>query len=602
MTRRLVVSILMVSLTVLVLAIAGRAWERQSALASQSAAAKSNTAVRIGASCGAAVWQFDDQALDTILRSELLDNSLISVRIFQNESDTIAWLTRLPTGKVTQVTSAPVGNYDTRNFPIHYSGNGGALSLQATVSLWFDDSFSLSVLISDLVWNILVVVFIVVTLTLLLAFSVLRQLVRPLEFLRSGMIEAAESSSRGANSPSIRDNLPKAAFPELERMASDLDVVFSTISSAISQQKSTEAKIQNLNENLESLVLERTEELAHTNRELSETLESLKRVQDELVNSAQLAVLGRLVATIAHELNTPLGAIVSSNSSVLQGLADLGTDLLPFFASLGGPEREFLQALVASAAHRTFPLDTPEDRLLKKRYVHFFETHGGDDPINLADILVETGYRTDERGLDYLVGLKGYSEVIEAGGKLGSLLLATRIVGLATEKASKFVTALKTYSRSDDGDDTQEVDVIASLETVLLLFQHEIKLGVKVEKDFQNVPLVRCRHEGIQQVWTNLIGNAFHAMGHRGTLTLKVFEQAPWVVVSVQDSGSGIPVPLQGRIFTPFFTTKKPGEGTGLGLDIARRIVMEGGGNISFESSPGHTVFQVRLPVSPVLP
>ena len=601
MTRRLVATVVMVSFVVLVLAIGFRAFERESSLKLQSENLKSNTAIRISASCGAAVWQFDEQALNTILRSELLDPSLVSIRIFQNENDTIEWLTRDPRQAVVRVTGPPVGDYESRSFPIRYGRDNEPLATLATVTLWFDDTPLRTAMLSDILWNVILVSFIVLTLTLSLSWSVLRRLVRPLETIRSGLIEAAAQSSQGSDSIAILERLPRSAFPELERMAKDLDGVFGKISGAISKQKSTEAKIQNLNDNLESLVVERTAELAKTNQELNQAMDSLRKVQDELVNSAQLAVLGRLVASIAHEINTPLGAIVSSNSTMAIGLEGLDREILPPYNSLSEQGRALFGILLKSAKERVFPNDQPDDRQTRKRFAALLAAKGVTDPESMADTLVECGFRSTDSELETLLTIPDHAQAIELAGQVAAILFASTIVQVASEKVTNFVAALKTYSRSSHHDETVSVDIPRSLETVLVLFQHEIKLGIEIVRDFQPVPSARCL-SGIQQVWTNLISNAFHAMGHHGLLTIRVFEHDGSIVVEIEDNGIGIQPVVQSRVFSPFFTTKKPGEGTGLGLDIARRIVLESGGSINFKSQPGQTVFTVTLPSMELLP
>jgi signal transduction histidine kinase len=124
-----------------------------------------------------------------------------------------------------------------------------------------------------------------------------------------------------------------------------------------------------------------------------------------------------------------------------------------------------------------------------------------------------------------------------------------------------------------------------------------LKQGIEVIKNYQQVPAIFCYAEELNQVWTNLLHNAIQAMSNRGRLEISVFEESRQIVVQVTDSGSGIPPEIKERIFDPFFTTKPAGEGSGLGLDIVRKIVDKHQGKIEVNSQPGRTTFSVMLPI-----
>jgi signal transduction histidine kinase len=145
----------------------------------------------------------------------------------------------------------------------------------------------------------------------------------------------------------------------------------------------------------------------------------------------------------------------------------------------------------------------------------------------------------------------------------------------------------------------QEVDIVRSLENTLTILNHKLKRGVAVHRDYPaNALLVSSFGSELNQVWTNLIDNASDAMNGKGDLEVRVFQDDDCVVVEIADSGSGIPADVQPRIFEPFFTTKGVGQGTGLGLDTAHRIVRKHNGSITVTSRPGRTVFRVRVPIS----
>ena len=165
---------------------------------------------------------------------------------------------------------------------------------------------------------------------------------------------------------------------------------------------------------------------------------------------------------------------------------------------------------------------------------------------------------------------------------------------------SSLVTAIKSYAYMDRGE-LVEVDIHEGIETTLKIMSHKLKnTHIKLERNYdKSLPRLTIRGPEMNQVWTNLIHNAIQALGDSGTLTITTHrDSGECAVVEIGDDGPGIPAEIQERIFDPFFTTKDVGNGTGLGLDTARRIVSERHrGTLSVESEPGHTVFQVWLPI-----
>jgi len=161
------------------------------------------------------------------------------------------------------------------------------------------------------------------------------------------------------------------------------------------------------------------------------------------------------------------------------------------------------------------------------------------------------------------------------------------------------VFALKTYARYDQSGEMIVANLTEGIETVLTLYQNQVKKGVEVIRHYAELPPVLCYPDELNQVWTNLIHNALQAMDYQGTLTIDVTttidQQAK---ISITDSGSGIPEELQLKIFEPFFTTKPPGEGSGLGLDIVKKIIEKHHGQIEVKSIPGQTTFTIYLPIN----
>jgi signal transduction histidine kinase len=167
-----------------------------------------------------------------------------------------------------------------------------------------------------------------------------------------------------------------------------------------------------------------------------------------------------------------------------------------------------------------------------------------------------------------------------------------------TNRISHLVEAVKSYSQMDRAA-LQSIDIHDGIESTLVMLAPKLA-GIDVERSFANdLPHLDAYAAELNQVWTNLIDNAIDAMEGHGTLRVATYADGDCIVVDVVDSGQGMASEVQERAFEPFFTTKDVGKGTGLGMDISRRIVVERHrGEITFESVPGQTIARVRLPLS----
>ena len=169
----------------------------------------------------------------------------------------------------------------------------------------------------------------------------------------------------------------------------------------------------------------------------------------------------------------------------------------------------------------------------------------------------------------------------------------------AVASIQRIVGALKSYSHLDHQAIRIEADLHEGLETTLALLHHALR-DIVVERHYGNLPRVAVYVDELNQVWTNLISNAQQALGGKGTITIETALEHDHAIVRVIDDGPGVPADALPRIFEPFFTTKPKGEGTGLGLGIARQIVDKHGGTLRCDSEPGRTVFEVRLPIATI--
>ena len=358
----------------------------------------------------------------------------------------------------------------------------------------------------------------------------------------------------------------------------------------ITQRKEAQKLVAEYNQTLEIQVTERTQEL-------SETLGYLQATQNELIQSEKMAALGQLVAGVAHELNTPLGAIRSSAGNMTKFLGQTLSNLPSLFQSLSPTEAENFFTLLNTSLQKDMNLTAKEERKLKRSLINQLEDEDIDEADDIADTLVDMGiYEAD----DFLVLLKNVDRdrILEMAYKLSEIQRGTQTINIATERASKVVFALKNYARYDLSEVMIQSDIVDGIETVLTLYQNNIKQGVEVLRNFQQIDPILCYVDQLNQVWTNLIHNALQAMDNKGTLIIDITQEDNYVKVAITDSGKGIPAEIMPKIFEPFFTTKPPGEGSGLGLDIVKKIIEKHDGKIEVESVPGKTTFTICLSVN----
>ncbi len=371
---------------------------------------------------------------------------------------------------------------------------------------------------------------------------------------------------------------------------------------AFTKLKAKNAEILEQRAQLQSQAEELTainEQINLQKTELQQTLDELRTTQSQLVLAEKMAMLGQTAAGIAHEINTPLGAINSSAENIinyyheyartfLQMLNTVEQDLLPMYFDM-----------VMSKPADKVDLSTRELRQIRKRIAAELESSNHPKPMEMAEYIVDLGIFEEVEKYRPLIDSKDHDFIFKSANNAKQLLLSSRNIIAAVQRASKIIVTLKTYARKDKIDYKEQVNLKENILTVLIIYHNQLKNYV-VKKTLPNLskPLYAYADE-LGQIWTNLIHNAIHAMGNNGKLEIAYEEREDSVLICVKDNGSGIPQAIQNQVFEPLFTTKKDHEGTGLGLDIVRKIVDKHGGKIYFTSKEGvGTSFFVELPLN----
>ncbi len=325
------------------------------------------------------------------------------------------------------------------------------------------------------------------------------------------------------------------------------------------------------------------------------SIESTARQRDALVS------LGTLAAGLAHELNNPVAAagravdsLDETCGTLLDSLGDLarGDLTAPQFTAL-----DELRRSVVPPAASTDPL-AAADR--EEEVAAWLEARGVPDPWRLAGTLTAAG--TDAAWCAQVEALVPPAALAPALAWVGSALTAQRLlaeVREATGRVSDLVSAVRSYTQMDRAT-LQPVDVREGLESTLTMLGHKLRQGgVTVVREYaEDLPQVDGYAGELNQVWTNLVDNAIDAMADGGTLTVATCTRDGLIVVEIRDTGHGMSPEVAARAYDTFFTTKDVGRGTGLGLDIARRVVVDRHrGEIGIDTSDAGTTLRVTLPL-----
>jgi signal transduction histidine kinase len=373
------------------------------------------------------------------------------------------------------------------------------------------------------------------------------------------------------------------------------------------------------NEKLNLTLEKKIQELELTKERATKAYLDLEASQKQLVQSDKMITLGTMVAGVAHEINTPLGAIKANSENILDALRTLIQKINPNLSHITSEDLEKAIFVLELSKDPSTAISSREARAVRKKVISTLEAKEKLNIEVMADYIVELGLAEAlERG-DAIFDHPDLEKFLSIASDLHGIRKKSTVIQTSAEKVSKIVKSLKSFMHFDQNETKMVSDLTEGMETVLIILHSKIKYGIEVIKNYgEDVPQIPCYPDELNQVWTNLIHNAIQAMSEKGTLLIDIERltdltgtpdidkrnpdyKGGYVAVSIQDSGSGISPEIRTKIFQAFFTTKPAGEGSGLGLHIIGKILEKHAGALYLESEPGRTRFTVILPVEATL-
>jgi len=331
-----------------------------------------------------------------------------------------------------------------------------------------------------------------------------------------------------------------------------------------------------------------------------EQKEELEVSHSNLVKSEKLAALGQLLANIAHEINSPLGAIKSSVESNSNDLSYFILNYMEVLEKLDAIKKDLFLNIVVYIVNNNEFLSSSQERIIKKTTTVLLN----DNEINNARIIADKLTRIklyNTKDIENILPLlkdENQNDILQMLLVISKLYASNHNIKEAINASTKTILALKTYAHSSD--DTSSIfrkKLKESLDTVLTIYNNKLKYNVNLIYEAEDLEPILGNHDELMQVWTNLIHNALYAMDNHGDLIIKIYQSNNTQIIEFIDSGCGMTKETLQRIFEPFFTTKPTGVGSGLGLDIIQNIIHKHNGSIDVTSEVDvGSTFKIKLP------
>jgi signal transduction histidine kinase len=392
-------------------------------------------------------------------------------------------------------------------------------------------------------------------------------------------------------------NVIQKGVTELDRGNYDFTIQIKTHDEFFDLANSFNQMIKNLNTTIKALEITTEEKnlITESKLKLEAALNDLKNSQEKLIRSEKLAALGQLVDGIAHEMNTPLGAIKASAENIQLSFSDSSSLASMVYNNLNSLEIIALDSILNNEDSEELTLK--EIRSLKKSILKTLQ----DRNISMAEEIVETllplGITNFSESYDILWKKENISVILKYIEKEKGILKKSKIITTSVSKTTKIVSALKSLSEDTTFKTLKKASIIDTIESALTIYSNYIRKGINLTKEFDVIPEIKCYPERLVLLWTHILSNSIGAVKGEGDISISVRVKEGEIQICIEDNGEGISPEIQPKIFEPFFTTKKAGEGAGLGLHISKQIVSEHKGSISFISEKGSTIFEIKLPL-----
>lgn len=360
--------------------------------------------------------------------------------------------------------------------------------------------------------------------------------------------------------------------------------------------------------------------------ELESTIRTLNETRNKLIESEKMAALGQLVAGLSHEVNNPLAVIKANVQIINERIYDTIEYIPKFFETLKGEEKSLFYEIITTSVKNNEILSTREERERKKLILKELETYdnfSNSSLEKLSDTILSIKLKPPFKKYIDTFGFDKFYKSLEMANIFVSKKNSIFNVNFAINRVSRIIFSLRTYLGTVTYHKTKNINIIEEIEKSIILYDVVKSFKIDIIRNYIDNLNISCYSENLIQIFNNMIFNSIQSMYETSEKKLSIrtqkFSVIPdiylnlsstlqtskepyakdgFIMIEFTDSGIGIPEELQGNVFKAFFTTKKPGEGIGLGLYISQKIIHEMGGVIYFKSNPGDTTFTIFLPIS----